>query len=133
MTPKKKKIFAKAASMGFDMWETYAKMKNLPFKRDGVLEVAVDEKGIERLEKYQKWGEINGLQKDELQLLDGNEVSKMEPEVKCKKAIYCTKDGSVDYGSFTKALALDVSTNGVSILLDTKVTKMENRKDHIEN
>lgn len=130
--PEKKKLFAKAASMGFDMWETYAKLKSLPFRRDGVLEVAVDEKGIDRLEKYKRWGEINGLKKDELQLLDGSEVSKLEPEVKCKKAIYCTKDGSVDYGSFTKALASDVVTNGASILLDTKVTKIHNKKDYIK-
>lgn len=130
--PEKKKLFAKAASMGFEMWETYAKIKNLPFKRDGVLEVATDEKGIERLEKYKRWGEINGLKKDELQLLDDTEVSKMEPEVKCKKAIYCTKDGSVDYGSFAKALANDTKANGATILLDTKVTKLSNNGNFIK-
>jgi hypothetical protein len=30
----------------------HSKQKNLPFKKDGVLEVALDEPGIKRLEKY---------------------------------------------------------------------------------
>ena len=74
--PEKKKIFAKAAKAGFEMWETYSKQKNLPFKKDGVLEVALDEPGIKRLEKYMSWGEQNGLEKDDIVLLDGTDVKK---------------------------------------------------------
>src|ERR671935_438109 len=43
--PAKKKTFAKAASLGYEMWQRYSNHKGLPFKRNGVLEVALDDKG----------------------------------------------------------------------------------------
>ena len=42
--PEKKKIFAKAAFHGYEMWEEYANLKKLPFKKDGVIEVSLEEK-----------------------------------------------------------------------------------------
>ena len=50
--PEKKKLFANAAFHGYEMWKEYSKQQNLPFKEDGVIEVAQDEKGIKVLEKY---------------------------------------------------------------------------------
>jgi len=126
--PQKKRLFAKAAALGFDMWQTYAKEKGLPFKRDGVLEVTLDEQGTKRLEKYMSWGEQNGLEKDELKLLDGSEVSRQEPEVHCKNAIFCTKDASVDYGSFTAALMEDAKKAGATFLLNTRAEEIQDRQ-----
>jgi len=130
--PEKKKIFAKAAKAGFEMWETYSKQKNLPFKKDGVLEVALDEQGIKRLEKYMSWGEKNGLQKDDIVLLDGTDVKKQEPEVSCQKAIYCKKDASVDYGVLTKSIMEDAKQSGTAFLLDTRAESITDRKDFLE-
>jgi (S)-2-hydroxyglutarate dehydrogenase len=130
--PEKKKIFAKAAKIGFEMWETYSKQKNLPFKKDGVLEVALDESGIKRLEKYMSWGEQNGLKKDDLILLDSSEVQKQEPEVICQKAIFCKKDASVDYGKFTKSIMEDTKQNGVIFLLNTRSENISDKKQFLE-
>jgi L-2-hydroxyglutarate oxidase len=124
--PAKKKLFAKAASLGFEMWEKFAQARGLPFKRDGVLEVATDERGMDRLHKYMSWGEANGLAKDDLMLLDKAAVKKMEPSVQCKAAIYCGKDGSVDYGSFSRALLQDLRSFGCAVLLGHCVTRIEN-------
>lgn len=130
--PEKKRIFAKAAKTGFEMWETYSKQKNLPFKKDGVLEVALDEPGIKRLEKYMSWGEKNGLQKEDIVLLDGTDVKKQEPEVSCQKAIYCKKDASVDYGMLTKNIMEDAKQLGTTFLLDTRAESITDRKDFLE-
>jgi len=130
--PEKKRIFAKAAKAGFEMRETYSKQKNLPFKKDGVLEVALDEPGIKRLEKYMSWGEKNGLQKDDIILLDGTDVKKQEPEVSCQKAIYCKKDASVDYGVLTKNIMEDAKQNGATFLLDTRAESITDKKDFLE-
>ena len=43
--PVAKKTFAKAATLGYEMWMKFAASKKLGFKRDGVLEVALDDKG----------------------------------------------------------------------------------------
>jgi L-2-hydroxyglutarate oxidase len=122
--PAKKKTFAKAASLGYEMWEKYSDRKDLPFKRDGVLEVALDDKGVDRLHKYIEWGEANGLSKSELQLLDKNEVAKMEPNVRCASAIYCSKDASVNYGALALAMLEDLQSFGCKLLLGHKAERI---------
>jgi len=53
--PIKKKLFAKAAFLGFNMLKEYCSLKSLHFKQDGVLEVPTYDKAIERLNKYLEW------------------------------------------------------------------------------
>lgn len=125
--PEKKKTFAKAAFLGYGMWEKYAREKRLPFVRDGVLEVATDDKGIERLHKYIGWGEANGLERHELRFLDKKQVAEMEPNVRCESAIYCSKDASVDYGTFARALLYDLRSFGCNVLLGHKATRVSRR------
>lgn len=123
--PEKKKMFAKAAFHGYEMWEEYSKLKSVPFKKDGVIEVSLDEKGNKVLEKYLKWGKQNGLQDIDIKLMDKNELKKIEPEIKCESALYVYKDGSTDYSKFTYALMQDSKNNGINFLLDTKVTNIK--------
>ena len=122
--PAKKKTFAKAASLGYEMWQKYSDHKGLAFKRDGVLEVATDDGGIGRLQKYIEWGEANGLAKSELRLLDKNEVAKMEPNVRCASAIYCSKDASVNYGALALALLEDLRSFGCKLLLGHRAERI---------
>lgn len=100
--PIRQTLFARAAFIGFNMLKEYCILKSLPFKQDGVLQVATHDKGIDRLHKYLEWGYSNGLQKNELKFLDKREVFYLEPHVKCLSAIYCLKDGSVDYEVISK-------------------------------
>jgi L-2-hydroxyglutarate oxidase len=123
--PEKKKMFAKAAFQGYEMWDEYSKLKKLPFKKDGVIEVSLDEKGIKVLEKYLKWGKQNGLQDTDIKLMDKNELKQIEPEIKCESALYVYKDGSADYSKFTNSLMQDSKSNGVNFILDTKVTNIK--------
>jgi L-2-hydroxyglutarate oxidase len=129
--PAKKKQFAKAASLGFEMWEKFAKEKDLPFVRDGVIEVALDERGIDRLHKYMIWGEANGLSKDELQFLEKKDVEKLEPKVRCEAALYCSKDGSVDYGAFSQALLRDLRSFGCTVLLGQRVRQVTHTSEYV--
>ena len=122
--PVKKKTFAKAAALGYEMWQKYSSFKRMQFKHDGVLEVALDDKGLDRLYKYLEWGIANGLTKNELQLLDKNEVTKTEPNVRCVSAIYCSKDASVNYGAFTVGLLEDIQSFGSNLLLGHKVQRI---------
>src|SRR5918911_2696090 len=63
--PTKKKMFAKAAYLGYDMWRKYSDIKQVRFVQDGVLEVAVDQTGIDMLQKYKQWAVENGIQPEE--------------------------------------------------------------------
>jgi len=126
--PEKKKLFAKAAFRGYEMWEEYAALRNLPFKKDGVIEVALDQKDVRVLEKYLKWGKQNGLEDRDIKLMSNTELKKIEPEIKCEAALYVYKDGSADYSIFTDSVMKDSQANGTNLILDTRVTKI--KKEH---
>lgn len=132
--PLKKKHFAKAAFLGFDMLKTYCNLKELPFKQDGVLEVATYEKGVNRLHKYMDWGFSNGLTKSELRFLEKKEdIAEMEPNVEGLAAIYCSRDGSVDYGAISRNLAEDFQIFGGTLLLASKVKRIDANEGRNEN
>lgn len=122
--PEKKKLFANTAFHGFEMLETYTKLHDIPFKKDGVIEVAINEKGKKMLEKYSKWGKQNGLEEKDIEIFDKNEFKKIEPNVRCEGAIFCYRDASTDYGKITKSLMRDAKNNGVNFLLNNKATKI---------
>ena len=130
--PEKKKLFANAAFHGYEMWKEYSKLQNLPFKEDGVIEVALDEKGIKVLEKYIKWGKQNGLKKKDIELIDKAELKKIEPEIKCEAALYAHRDGSTDYAILTNSIMKDSKRNGINFLFDKKVTQIKKINDKWE-
>ena len=123
--PEKKRLFARAAFCGFEMWETYSKLHSLPFKRDGVIEVASNEDGARILEKYARWGVKNGLEEGDIELLDGAQLQKIEPNVRGSSAIYCRRDGSADYAAYTGALMADAKKMGAVLILNTRVAGIE--------
>lgn len=129
--PTKKKHFAKAAFLGFEMLRTYCDLKSLPFKQDGVLEVATYEKGIDRLHKYVEGGFSNGLSKSELRFLEKDKVSQIEPNVKCLAAIYCSRDGSVDYGAIGRCLVEDLRGFGGTVMLNNRVKRVSKHSNGI--
>ena len=130
--PEKKKLFANAAFHGYEMWKEYSKLQNLPFKEDGVIEVALDEKGIKVLEKYLKWGKQNGLEEKDIELIDKTELNKIEPEIKCEAALYVHRDGSTDYSILTNSIMKDSKKNGIDFLFDKKVTRIKKINDKWE-
>jgi L-2-hydroxyglutarate oxidase len=130
--PEKKKLFANASFHGYEMWKEYSKLENLPFKQDGVIEVAVDEKGIKVLEKYLKWGKQNGLEEKDIQLINKEELKKIEPEIKCEAALYAHRDGSTDYSILTNSIMKDSKKNGINFLFNKKITQIKKIKDKWE-
>lgn len=123
--PENKKLFAKSAFYGYDMWEEYSKLKELPFKKDGVVEVALEQKDIKVLEKYLKWGKQNGLKDNDIKLVDNVELKKIEPEIKCRAALIVHKDASTNYLALTNSIMNDSKKNDTKFILNSKVTKIK--------
>jgi len=130
--PEKKKLFANTAFHGYEMWKEYSKLQNLPFKEDGVIEVAPDEKGIKVLEKYLKWGKQNGLDEKDIELMDKAELNKIEPEIKCEAALYAHRDGSTDYSILTNSIMKNSKENGINFLFNKKITKIKKNNNKWE-
>jgi L-2-hydroxyglutarate oxidase len=130
--PEKKKLFANAAFHGYEMWKEYSKLKKLPFKEDGVIEVALDENGIKVLEKYLEWGKQNGLEQKDIELMDKTELKKIEPEIECEYALYAHRDGSTDYSILTKSILKDSKKNGINFLFNKKITQIKKNNEKWE-
>lgn len=122
--PSKKRTFARAAYLGYDMWRDYARSKGALFKEDGVMEVATDDRSVDRLRKYMEWGEANGLGKDEMTFMDSGEAKAFEPNVRCESAVYCRRDASVDYRQLTNELVLDAGAMGCDVMPSSRARKI---------
>ncbi|MEX0640143.1 MAG: FAD-dependent oxidoreductase [Nitrosopumilaceae archaeon] len=130
LNPTTKKILAKSALISYDMWENLAMKRSIPWKKTGVLELALDENQHKSLEDYMKWGVENGLSEQDLELLTDNEVSKKEQNVKCHSAIYCKKEVSTDFGAFTHEIKNESEKNGTKFLFGNKANLIEEKKDN---
>jgi L-2-hydroxyglutarate oxidase len=116
LDPGLKKVFAQSASSSYPLWREVAEKFGLPWKNVGTFEVATAEEEVRTLEKYVTWGARNGMAEDELELLDGRSVEKLEPEVRCRAALNSKTDVSVDFGSFTRAVFEAAEREGVALM-----------------
>src|SRR5574339_1154828 len=90
--PEKKSSTAAHALKGFDMLKRYCTFHNLPFKEDGVIEIATNQIEINTLSKHRQWAHKNGLGVEEVKLLGKNEMLEIEPNVKCEAGLVCLRD-----------------------------------------
>lgn len=128
--PRRKRIFARAAFYGYEMWAEYAEKKGLPFRRDGVIEVAVNDGDVPTLEKYLKWGVANGLREnDEIELVTGRQLRAVEPAVRSEAALVVRREGSVDYAALTRSLMDDSRAAGTSFFPNTRATGLRRTGD----
>lgn len=127
LDPQKKKKIAKSALLSHDLWKDFAAKHNIPWKDTGTIELALDESQHKTLEKYVKWGQQNGMQENDLELLDSSQMAKKEPNVKCHSGVYCKTDASTDYGLLTGQLHQESKQNGTEFLFSHKVEQIKNQ------
>jgi len=113
LDPVKKRIFARTSFISHPMWESLAKREGLPWRPIGTFNVAAEDREIVTLERYRRWGIENGMEENELELLDGRGVRNLEPEVSCRAALISKTDVSVDFGVFTRFLWRRLGSQGV--------------------
>ena len=129
--PAKRTFTAKVALKGFDMLKKYCKANSLPFKEDGVMEVATSEGQIDTLHRYLEWGYKNGLTEDQLKFLAKEEVAKVEPNVSCYSAIVCFRDASTDYELVTRQLVYDAQKFGCRVMPKSRFRKLSPCNNHL--
>ncbi len=131
LNPKQKKNFARAAFLSHDMWKVLAHEKNIPWVQGGTIEIALDEEQHKTLERYMVLGKENGLTEEDISILDSNELKQKEPHLNCYSGLYCTKEGSTNYGLLTKAVSELSKKNGTDILLKRDVKNVEETPDQV--
>lgn len=121
LDPQKKKKIAKAALLSRNLWQDYAIKHHVPWKDTSTIELALNDSQHKTLEKYVKWAQQNGIKDNDLKLLDANQVSMKEPNVRCRSGIFCKTDASTDYGLLTEQLHLESEQNGTTFLFSHNV------------
>jgi len=128
---KQKKNFAKAAFLSHEMWKSLANEKKIPWVQGGTIEIALDEEQHKTLEKYMIFGKENGLTEDDISILDSNQLKQKEPNLTCHSGLYCTKEGSTNYGMLTKAVTELAKKNGINFLLKHNVEYVEETSNEV--
>ena len=132
LDPVKRRIFARCSQAAYGMWKSYASERGLPWEPVTTLEVATRPEDVKRVEKYSHWGLQNGMGEDELEVLNAEEVRKLEPHVRGYGAIWSKTDTSVDYRAFTKSLRADAESEGIKFQTGIEVGSIKVNGDSLE-
>jgi len=89
--------------------------------------IAKNEKEVKELERLKKVGKKNKV--PNLEIIDGKEVKKKEPNVPCVAALWVPTAGIIQPYEFTIALAENAAINNVKFLLETKVVGLKKEKN----
>jgi L-2-hydroxyglutarate oxidase LhgO len=104
---------------GRDLLYAYCAAHDVPHRRVGKIVCATTEAEVGALEKYKKQGEANGV--TDLTWLDAAEVAKLEPEVRCVRALQSPSTGIIDSHGLMQAYERDLRDAGGAVLLSTPV------------
>ena len=118
--PEKKSSTAAYTIKGYELIKQFCLFHNLPFKEDGVIEVATDDSEIDVLIKHVEWARRNGLKKEDIKFLSKSEMLEMEPNVKCESGLVCFQDASTDYGLINQKLKEDAVKFGCNTSFENK-------------
>jgi L-2-hydroxyglutarate oxidase len=128
MNPQKKKILATSASISYYLWKEFASSHNLPWNEVGTLEVAKTEEQVKTIEKYEKWALINGVQENQISILNREQIREIERNVSAPGGILSKTDTSTDYGILSNKIAEINKINGVRYLFNSRVMDIRSEK-----
>ena len=100
---------------------------DVPYKKIGKLVVAKKKEEIKELQKLKQQGDTNGV--DNLQIIDLNEVKRLEPNIEGIAALYSPETAITSPYLLTIALAENALDNGVSFFLNTQVKSITTLND----
>ncbi|KAI7880573.1 FAD dependent oxidoreductase [Lichtheimia hyalospora FSU 10163] len=113
---------------GAELMYDYCKQNQLPVERCGKLIVAVNEKEHKEVERLYKIATTNGVK--DLQVLDSEEIRRLEPNVVAYSALYSPNTGITDYGLVAQCIANEIVQSGrAEIKLAFEASKFEQRPD----
>ena len=105
----------------------FCRKHNIPHRKLGKLIVATDEKESDLLEKLLQKGKNNGV--DDLSLLTGKKVKKMEPNIRAVSALHSPSTGIIDTHSLMKSLESLAQDKGAVFAYGCEVTGIEKKDD----
>lgn len=115
--------------LGNPMFDKVCEELDVPFKRIGSLVVAFSEEEMDTIKELYKRGTDSGIQ--DMKVLSKDEVKKIEPNItdEISGALYAPTAGIVGPWELAIALAENAVDNGVELLLNSEVIKIDKKED----
>src|SRR5256885_176790 len=110
---------ARSCERGRRALYAYLADKGIPHRRVGKLIVATAEAEVSSLEGYKKTAHANGA--GDREWLAAAEAHRMEPEVRCVRALFSPSTGILDAHALMRALARDAREAGASLARNAPV------------
>jgi L-2-hydroxyglutarate oxidase len=100
----------------------------IPYRNTGKLIVATDDGELERMHALHARALQNGL---DVEVLDAQQLHRREPNISGVGAIFLGSTGIVDYAKVCRTMAESIRQRGGEVRLGTKVTGIDETKDHV--
>jgi len=120
---------AKLSRDGILKMKAYCKSNNIEWEECGKVVVATENNQKERLEFLLERGKKNNLKN--IEILNSNEISKIEPYVNAVSGIYVPEESIVNYKKVASSFTQEIEAYGGKILKNTVVK--ECKRDEIKN
>jgi L-2-hydroxyglutarate oxidase LhgO len=106
---------------------TYEFLQNhgIPYKKCGKIIVALMDAELKALKELKRRGDENGV--ENLRLIDGAEVRKMEPRVRCLAALHSPETGILDMGGYLRTVEKILTALGVTIVKRCEVVSVDDQ------
>lgn len=114
---------------GYQMLVEYCTKHDIPYNLIGKLIVANHANEIPKLNQIYTNGIQNGLQN--LKLLNQDQVTEIEKNVRCLQAILIPQSGIIDYKKVVKSLALNISKNDSQIDTNKKIISVQQKNNQL--
>lgn len=118
-------LMAKYNLLGNQLYDSWCKELDVPFRRNGSMTIAFTEEEVEALRKVYDDGITNGV--PGMELLNGEEALKLEPNLnpEVMGALFAPSGGIVCPYELTLGMAENAFVNGVQFRFETKVESLE--------
>ena len=113
---------------GNELLYKYAKTKNIDYLNCGKLIVGHDQNDLEQLKLLRENGITNGV--ENLEILTSDNARKIEPNIKCKNALWIPSTGIIDSHGFMLELSRDIESKNGLIYYNSEVEKISKIDDY---
>jgi len=125
-----KSLKAELCVQGNKMLYSICEKHGVPFKRLGKLTVAIEDEEVDEIERLMRQGEANGV--EELRMIGGEEVKRLEPMVEVERALYSPTTGILEPDELMNYFYAEIQRHGGMFVPVTEVTSMGKVGDDYE-
>ncbi len=113
---------ARTCVAGRDLLYRYCAERGIGHRRCGKLTVATSAEQLATLEKIEINARANGV--FDLQWLDAAQAGRLEPQLRCLRALWSPSTGIIDSHAYMQSLLADAEASGATIAYGTQVASL---------